>query len=294
MGKMKISSKVQLAALGVLALGGVAQAAIPPNTPGTGNGDLMLYVYDVTQNTTYSADLGIGVNSFLTQTQAAGAGATAGTVFTLPGSSLSIAADTTLSGYLTTHSSDVIQWGLMAGAVTQSGLNANVGSQIYLTSSAADVPATYTAATGPTNANLNSSYAGLQGTMSTNSASYVANGVNSNSGGTTFAAPGTSGINWGTDTQSTWYNAGHITNAVGTTTSTGIGAVSSFYAVANSSATSSGKAFVFNLGTVSLSAAGLLTITGNSAVPLPAAVWLFGSGLLGFFGIGRRRTLAAA
>ncbi|MGI9320139.1 MAG: VPLPA-CTERM sorting domain-containing protein [Thiogranum sp.] len=30
-------------------------------------------------------------------------------------------------------------------------------------------------------------------------------------------------------------------------------------------------------------------IGGGTPVPLPAAVWLFGSGLLGLFGIARRR-----
>jgi hypothetical protein len=36
------------------------------------------------------------------------------------------------------------------------------------------------------------------------------------------------------------------------------------------------------------------TIAGVSAVPLPAAVWLLGSGLLGLAGIGRRKKAAAA
>ena len=34
-------------------------------------------------------------------------------------------------------------------------------------------------------------------------------------------------------------------------------------------------------------------IASASPVPLPAAVWLFGSGLLGLFGVGRRRAVAA-
>jgi hypothetical protein len=49
------------------------------------------------------------------------------------------------------------------------------------------------------------------------------------------------------------------------------------------------------LGSASLSASGVLTITGNSStpVPLPAAVWLFGSGLMGLVGVSRRRKTPA-
>jgi len=42
-------------------------------------------------------------------------------------------------------------------------------------------------------------------------------------------------------------------------------------------------------GSWSLSTAGILSYASVSAVPVPAAVWLFGSGLLGLAGIARRR-----
>ena len=44
----------------------------------------------------------------------------------------------------------------------------------------------------------------------------------------------------------------------------------------------------YKLGSVSLTTAGL-SFTPNTTVPLPAAVWLLGSGLLGLFGVSRRR-----
>jgi hypothetical protein len=49
-------------------------------------------------------------------------------------------------------------------------------------------------------------------------------------------------------------------------------------------------------GTWALSASGDLTYTiaGVSAVPLPAAIWLLGSGLLGLAGVSRRKKTAAA
>ena len=46
------------------------------------------------------------------------------------------------------------------------------------------------------------------------------------------------------------------------------------------------------LGNVTLTAAGLVFST-TAPVPLPAAIWLLGSGLLGLFGIGRRKAIAA-
>jgi hypothetical protein len=48
------------------------------------------------------------------------------------------------------------------------------------------------------------------------------------------------------------------------------------------------------LGKVTLGTNGTLTFAANaSAVPLPAAVWLFGSGLMGLVGVSRRRKAAA-
>ncbi len=40
---------------------------------------------------------------------------------------------------------------------------------------------------------------------------------------------------------------------------------------------------------------GQISVTNpTTAVPLPAAVWLLGSGLLGLVGVGRRRSIATA
>jgi hypothetical protein len=46
----------------------------------------------------------------------------------------------------------------------------------------------------------------------------------------------------------------------------------------------------YNFGSIEVTSNG--TLEAVTAVPLPAAVWLFGSGLLGLAGIGRRRSAA--
>jgi hypothetical protein len=70
---------------------------------------------------------------------------------------------------------------------------------------------------------------------------------------------------------------------------------SSLYAITQQSGQTNGTSF--NLGTAMLTGSGAtldLVFTGNGGstpVPLPAAVWLLGSGLLGLAGVGRRRAV---
>jgi hypothetical protein len=61
------------------------------------------------------------------------------------------------------------------------------------------------------------------------------------------------------------------------------------YALTGNNGTGTPQSYI--LGSATLSSAGTLTITGNP-VPLPAAVWLFGSGVLGLIGVSRRRKAA--
>jgi len=77
----------------------------------------------------------------------------------------------------------------------------------------------------------------------------------------------------------------------GKSVKTGFGAID-FYSIASDTATNSVRVDTKLPGQFTLSADGNVTNVAASAVPLPAAAWLFGSGLLGLVGIGRRRNAA--
>jgi hypothetical protein len=71
-----------------------------------------------------------------------------------------------------------------------------------------------------------------------------------------------------------------------------VGGTGSLYALATSGGTSSNQGNALLFGSISMNGtSGNLSFTqaAISAVPVPAALWLLGSGLLGLAGVGRRR-----
>ena len=82
-----------------------------------------------------------------------------------------------------------------------------------------------------------------------------------------------------------WYLAG------GATAVSGLGTACDLYGVTG---TTTGDVALSLLGTASLSANGVTFAPESTPVPLPAAIWLLGSGLLGLAGVGRRKAVVPA
>ena len=75
----------------------------------------------------------------------------------------------------------------------------------------------------------------------------------------------------------------------GLTTSTTVGNSINFYFL-HTSGVDYDTTILTNYGSWKLDTSGMLTYTSNATVvPVPAAAWLFGSGLLGLVGVARRK-----
>jgi hypothetical protein len=244
----------------------------------TGNGSLMLYVRRISTNTVYARGLGLTVDSLVTTSTIAGDGDTSGiNSFSVP---INIAADSNLSGFL--GASPVLsdfQWAILGGDTTAETGFGSAGDYRFVSTT----QSTLSAAQRPSEANVETVMNNLDPALQD-----VANG----------AIPGTSvdtqstssGGGWdpaGSPNPQAWFGA-NLNNV------SLLGQAANLY-VFGSNTSGSGRSNTY-LDTlkVTLDSSGLLSTPSGSAVPLPAAVWLLGSGLLGMLGIGRRRTLAVA
>jgi hypothetical protein len=299
---MKVKAALAGAALAGIGFAGSAMAGPPVNSGQFGDGDLFLVVFDSTQGTSYVEDLGVTTGAVASDSavDTATGVATGGHLSTaLPGYSATFQPDSVLSSYLGAHSGDTFQWEVIADATA----NSNVTAQnILLTTASKPISSTFTDSSGGgmsgAGGTVDSNAGNLQGDVGiwqANSLVGIANGVNANSSATTAFttnknAPGES-LDQGA---LTWYGGGDTTPAVTWVPSGGTSS-SNFYLATDATNNNNPAALadIFNLGTASLSASGVLSFAPLAAVPLPAAVWLFGSGLLGLAGVARRRSAAA-
>jgi hypothetical protein len=263
---------LSVSAAGALALGAVAAHASIAS-PSSGSSDAILFAEVVNAAGTlavasYAGDTGVSINSVI-----AGLSSTPTTY---------LASDPNLAKLFAADAAgDTLEFAVLAGQYTGSPSTTNLktpGVGQFLTTTANN---STTSISGATTASL-SKMAGLNGDVST---------INGNSGGAASVEgtnPATSGVWDITNGNGTAYwDGASISN--GNT----LGTTANLYYMTGGGAIASHTTNVLE-GTASLSSSGL-TLTGNGSpppVPLPAAVWLLGSGLLGLAGVGRRKAKA--
>jgi hypothetical protein len=281
-GSIKLAAKLALA--GAALAGGTANAALIGNTGAAGASDLVLFVTNTSTNASFVGDLGITLddlktlsavaadNSSSTFYNAGGTGTT-GSINMPSGLNYTNSNLTTFLAGCSTN----CQWTVL-GTNPQSG---STSAMIGFTST--NTPATEVDVSGPLVTN------DLTGGSAINVNAFLAQ-VNTQGADYTNNVSLVSGDGWlplNSNHNSMWMGVQPDGAALGTS--------QYLYVIAGTPADPNGLAGVYaGQYQLALSTTGGLTISGGStAVPLPAAAWLFGSGLLGLAGIGRRRGLQA-
>lgn len=256
------------------------------NLPDSGNADLWVFVSDPTAHTTYAEDTGLTLASLMPSTFVSGA-----TLDTSKADSFSVAATAGLSSYISaaTTAGHSLQWSVLGvqfpGSVSGTGYK-KPGSFVTVFDDLNAVGANIAQAlVQPTLQNIG---AGFEGDTTYMKQTYTAGGksyawADGSTGGNVWGAS-TGGNGGSTDLYGQEFDQAGI--ALGTT--------NTLYGLTGNS--SPGQVQSYILGTdITVGTDGTLKVgqsTPPPPVPLPAAVWLFGSGLLGLFGVGRRRAAA--
>jgi hypothetical protein len=273
-----MNTTIKLGVATALAFGAVAAHASIA-LPASGSSDAILFAEVLTSGGTvvasYAGDTGVSIS-----TLAAG----------LTGTTTVLGSDANLTALFAADvGTDTLVWAVEGGQYTGAASTTNfgtTGAAQFITTSTGNSTSKLA---GDNTTNLThwsalstSTTAGI-GNINTNIAAEAGNPSTSSVEGSSAAGAGV----WDSATPSGiegWYSNGAVTsNTLG-------GSENLYYVTGNGGATA--KVAYSVIGTASLSAAGL-TLSGASSppppVPLPPAVWLLGSGLLGFAGVARRR-----
>jgi hypothetical protein len=289
-----MKSMIRFAVAAALATYG-AGALADITQPATGNGEIFIYVDDTTTQNVFVEGLQVGTNSLLGglstsaySTASGGNGSTTlGSVIpTVSGFSFGSGGSLTLNGFAnfltndTNASGDSIVWGVIGGSISGNGYA--LGAQSVVTTVNGTTPVQggttpfknqgLTSAAG----NVDSLVSLLNGSINTGVPGDGASAVVSYKGGTDPIDPTLGGQ--------------YSTNSAGTYT-TGSGGSQNLYSwTTGQTSGGSGKTQIYSVGTLSISSGGVVSAANAAAVPLPAGLWLFGSGLLGLVGVGRRKS----
>jgi hypothetical protein len=271
---MKKVHKLTLSALTAaiaMATGAAQAAVILPNTDvnNTGGSELLLSIYNPTTGNTYSLDTGITFNGFN------GAGAY----------SFNFASDPNLASAFSGGLNSGLLWGINAGdAVVAGSTVPQAGARLWSTIN------TNTAPSGVTGSIIQGSVSQLSNYLATVNTIGTHPTQTNGSDAWLGTGPGSyyslMGTNWGSqapmipDVGAVGSSLYFMEAAQGSCAS-GFGGISCPVSAAAN--------LTFAPGQWNLSTGGVLSYNVVSAVPVPAAMWLFGSGLLGLVGVARRR-----
>ena len=272
---MGMNNKLKaIVALAVLGAASQAHAAIQPGS--TGNGDLFLTVWDSVAQVSYTKDLGASLNAFI---------ATGNTVQT---TSFNFASDANWTSFLS-----------QVGGVSNPGLQWNVGA-LDTTGGIGAGAQRFLSTSGNTLAQVKAQGNGnVQTGFSTVNNFFTA----VNSTGTHATLTDGSSVNAAADLvdaySGTWYGNNWNNKAQGWTSAGSLDTSLNFFYISPSSnapaskatVTQFGDAVTGNMGTWTVTSAGVATysVAAVSAVPVPAALWLLGSAMVGLVGVARRK-----
>lgn len=264
--------KIKALAVGVmLAVAGSANAAINPGYFGT-DGELFLTVFSPSLQASYNLDLGVAAGAFNAANSFAG---------------VNLAADADFATFL---GQTDMRYTVTAASYDVDDNDPNyVNMGLYTTSQNNGAHLT----------TIMPGYADLELVMGR--VGDMAGNINANAAGTGQPDAGGALFNINNSSVATVGNIGYYNTPTwndtmggsGFTTSANVGSSVDFYHVAYDlqAAYDLGvdQNLAFLLGSWSLGQNGMLTYTAVNAVPVPAAAWLFGSGLLGLVGVARRK-----
>jgi len=269
-----MNTTIKLSVATALAFGAVAAHA-SITVPSSGSSDAILFAEVLNSSGTvvasYAGDTGVSLS-----TLAAG----------LSGTQVVLGGTANLAALFAADvGTDTLEWAVQGGQYSGAASTINFGpngNAKFITTTAGNAT---TALSGDTTNSL-THWSGL-----TNDVGTINTNINSPATSIEGASAASAGVwdvvaaNAGTAVTENWYKNGPSTANL-------LGGTENLYYVTGNGGGSTTKVSFTNIGTASLSAAGL-TLTGTSSpppVPLPPAVWLLGSGLLGLAGVARRKS----
>lgn len=283
-----------------VAMAAASQANAAINLPSsdvanTGGSELVLVVYDDVSKTTYTRDLGIDYRAFNSS------------------NAYSFAADARLSSLFGSTLNSSLVWGVWAsdsvdtGAADASGAflpnAANTWGASIMTTSTAGIAGLSTITAGNV-ANANAGF-----TNFVNATNTLVNGTHSQADGSSTAIEGqnANSANFGYTLKSNWANLWPVAAATNVGSNAYFVMAQSLYTEESVDFDEDGvpdlvdyvgdnanpAAYTEFAGLWNLSANGVLSWSATTTeVPVPAAAWLFASGLAGLAGVARRRKAA--